>query len=204
MVMSKAKWITVYASSSNAVNSHFFQLARELGTLLGSRGFHLIYGASNIGLMGALAQAVKNNGGQVHGVIPQKIHGHVPAFLEIDDLTITDTMAERKNQMIEQAGAFIALPGGFGTLEELMEVITLKQLQYHEKPIVIMNMDGFYDNLLAHFDLLYRQKFAKSEYRELFHIAKSPQDALDYIENYQPGSFGVKWTDLATSPTSED
>ncbi len=202
--MSKAKWITVYASSSNAVGSHYFQLARDLGALLGSQGFHLIYGASNIGLMGTLAQAVKDNGGHVHGVIPQKIHDHVPPFREIDNLTITDTMAERKNQMIEQADAFIALPGGFGTLEELMEVITLKQLQYHEKAIVIMNPDGFYDNLLAHFDLLYHQKFAKSEYRDLFHIAKTPQDALDYIKNYQPGSFGVKWTDLATSPASED
>ena len=195
--MKNIKWITVYASSSNAVDSHFFQVARELGTLLGSQGFNLIYGASNIGLMGELAQGVKDHGGQVHGVIPKKIHEQVPPFKEIDNLIITDSMADRKSQMIEGADAFIALPRGFGTLEELMEVITLKQLQYHNKPIVIMNVgdkNGFYDGLLAHFEVLYDQNFAKPEYRKLFHTAKTPQDALDYIKNYHPSTFGLKWT----------
>ena len=202
--MSEPTWITVYTSSSNAVGSHFFQLARNLGELLGSQGFHLIYGASNIGLMGAIAQAVKDNGGQVHGVIPQKIHDFVPPFQEIDSLTITETMAERKNLMIKQADAFIALPGGFGTLEELIEVITLKQLQYHNKAIVILNSEGFYDALLAHFEYLYTHHFAKSKTRELFHVANTPQDALDYIKNYHPISFGLKWTVSTTTTASDD
>ena len=185
--------ITVYCSSSDRVDSSFFTLAKELGVLIAQHKYQLVYGGSAVGLMGILAQTVKNHQGQIIGVIPEKISSKVPHLESYDDLIITKTMRERKSIMEEKADAFIALPGGFGTLEELIEIITLKQLQYHQKPIVILNFNGCFNHLLAHFEYLFNHAFAKPQYRDLYAVVETPVQAIAYIENYVPVSFDSKW-----------
>ncbi len=185
--------ITVYCSSSDALDPSFFELAKELGKLIAEREYQLIYGGSAVGMMGVLAQTVKDHGGKIVGVIPEKINSHVPHLENYDDLIVTHTMHERKSIMEEKANSFIALPGGFGTLEEIIEIITLKQLQYHDKPIVILNFNGCFDHLLAHFEYLFSQAFAKPQYRALYAVVETPLQAIEYIENYIPASFDSKW-----------
>ncbi|MHA1675038.1 MAG: TIGR00730 family Rossman fold protein [Promethearchaeota archaeon] len=185
--------ITVYCSSSDRVDQSFFDLAKELGVLIAQNNYQLVYGGSAVGLMGALAQSVKDCQGTVIGVIPEKISNKVPHLKSYDELVVTKNMRERKSIMEEKADAFIALPGGFGTLEELIEVITLKQLQFHKKPIVLLNFNGCFDHLLAHFEYLFSHAFAKPQYRALYAVVETPAQALEYIEKYVPVTFDSKW-----------
>jgi uncharacterized protein (TIGR00730 family) len=171
----------------------YTQAARELGRLIGERGHSLVYGAGNIGLMGELAAAVKGAGGHVTGVIPRMLVGYGLASEHIDDLIVTETMAERKAIMEARAQGFIALPGGFGTLEELLQVLTLKQLHYLHAPIVLLNIAGFYEALLGCFEQLYALRFAKTEVRASYQVASSPAEALDDIERYQKVEMPLKW-----------
>jgi cytokinin riboside 5'-monophosphate phosphoribohydrolase len=185
--------ICVYCSSSSAVDDVYRDAARELGRLIAARGHALVYGGASVGLMGDLARAVKDGGGRVLGVIPRRMVEFGLGFADADRLLLTDTMAERKALMIEHANAYVALPGGFGTLEELLEVMTLKQLEYLRGPIVLLNTGGFYDPLLAHFERLYRDRFARPEFRALYHVAPDATDALGYIEGYAEGPLPRKW-----------
>ena len=185
--------ICVFCSSSNAVADSFFEMATELGQLLANKGHGLVYGGANVGLMEQVAQTVKKNGGEVIGVIPQKIHDNELSSHHPDELIITPTMGERKRLMHEKSDAFIALPGGFGTLEEILEVITLKQLDYHHKPIVFVNTNGFFDKLLEQFEHSYSTGFAKVNYRKLYWVVTTPEEAINYIENYRHQDLGTKW-----------
>jgi cytokinin riboside 5'-monophosphate phosphoribohydrolase len=185
--------ICVYCSSSSAVEGIYNQTARELGRLMAQAGHTLVYGGCQVGTMGKLAQAAKAAGGQVIGVIPRNLLQRGLGYLEADELIVAETMAERKALMERHAEAFIALPGGLGTLDELAQVLTLKQLGLVHGPIVILNTQGFYDLLLAHFERLYAQRFAKPEYRQLYHVASTPAEALEYIEGYREGSLPGKW-----------
>ena len=185
--------ICVYCSSSSAVDGAYRDAARELGRLIAARGHSLVYGGANVGLMGDLARAVKDGGGRVLGVIPRRLVEFDLSFAEADHLLVTETMGERKALMIEHADAYVALPGGFGTLEELLEVMTLKQLEYLRGAIVLLNTVRFYDPLLAHFERLYQERFARPEYRTLYHVAADATDALDHIEGYAEGVLPRKW-----------
>ena len=185
--------ICVYSSSSDAVAAEYVRAAVELGRLIGERGMELVYGGANVGLMGTLARAAKNAGGRVTGVIPRAIAARGLAFGDADELVLTDTLRERKAVMEERAGTFIALPGGFGTLEETLEAITLKQLGIHDKPVVFVNTAGFYDGLLGLFERFYELDFAKAESRSLYHVAPGPEEAMAYIETYSPVVFPEKW-----------
>lgn len=187
------KSICVYCSSSDAVDSAYLDAARELGALIGRGGHSLIYGGATVGLMGALAQAVRREGGHVTGVIPVLFRDKGIAWHEADELIVTADLRERKADMERRADAFIALPGGFGTLEEIAEVLVLKQLRQHTKPIVFLNTGGFYDPLLAFFEQLYRGKFSKSEYRKLYFIAPDPAAAIQHVETYVPPKLADKW-----------
>jgi uncharacterized protein (TIGR00730 family) len=189
--MSRA--ICVFSSSSDAVAPHHTELATTLGTLLASRGLTLIYGGGRVGLMGALARAVHAGGGRVIGVIPGFLRAKEIAYEEADELIITADLRERKAIMESRADAFIALPGGFGTLEEILEILTLKQLATHAKPVVFLNPRGFFDPLLALFEQLYREQFTKEHFRDHYHIAAAPEHALDHIENYRPPAPVAKW-----------
>jgi len=185
----------VFCASSAELDDIYVRTARELGRLIGERGHSLVYGAGRIGLMGEVATAVKSAGGHVTGVIPQRLVDYALNSACVDDLIITETMAERKALMESRSEAFVTLPGGFGTLEELLQVLTLKQLQYLHGPVVLLNVNGFYEALLAHFEQLYALSFAKAEFRELYRVADSPVEALDYIEGYHEPQLPLKWSD---------
>jgi uncharacterized protein (TIGR00730 family) len=159
--------ICVYCSSSNDIAPSYFDAARALGTALAQHGWPLVYGGGSVGLMGALAEAVHAAGGKVIGIIPQALLDREVGYLEADELIVTTTMRERKRLMDERADAFVTLPGGFGTLEELLEIITLKQLHYHEKPIIIVNVNGFYDALLAQFAHIFEAGFASKRFLQI-------------------------------------
>ncbi|HSV97751.1 MAG TPA: TIGR00730 family Rossman fold protein [Spirochaetota bacterium] len=185
--------VCVYSSSSDAVDLEYFRAAAEMGALIGARGMELVYGGANVGLMGTLARAAKDAGGRVTGVIPRTFSARGLAFEAADELVLTDTLRERKAVMEERAGAFVALPGGFGTLEETLEAITLKQLGSHDKPVVFVNTSGFYDRLIDLFERLYALCFAKGESRSLYHLAPDPEGAMAYIDGYSPVALPEKW-----------
>ena len=186
--------ICVYLSSSEVVDDIYFIETESLGKLIAEHNHELIYGGANVGLMRVLAESVKQAGAFVHGVIPQRIHDKGLGFTSADTLKITETMHERKSYMESISDAFIALPGGFGTMEELVETITLKQLGYHNKPIVIINTNGFYDKLIDFMEHIYASKFAKEDYRALYRFANDSIEAIQYIENYQPDETIItKW-----------
>lgn len=171
--------ICVYCSSSNSIADGYPPAARALGRKLAERGHELIYGGGNVGLMGVLAQAVRKEGGTVTGVIPGKLQEREGVAYDADDLIVTETMRERKRIMYRKADAFIVLPGGFGTVEEFMEVLTLKQLGYHDHPIVILNVDGFFDTLLDFFAELREGNFARESVSDLVSVVSSIETALD-------------------------
>lgn len=185
--------VCVYASSSDAIAPHYHAVAQKLGLALAARKWTLVYGAGQIGLMGHVARAVHEGGGSVIGVIPEKLHREEIAYLQADELHITTGMRERKAIMEDMADAFITLPGGFGTLEEILEVITLKQLQYHNKPMVLLNVDGIYDGLLQQFDRLFSEQFIKEKYRALYHVAETVDEAFAYLDAYTPAAQETKW-----------
>lgn len=185
--------ICVYCSSSNAVDEKYFIVARKLGETIAKNGDHLIYGGANLGLMGEIAKTVKANGGKVLGVLPRSLHERKLAFHEADELIITETMRERKEIMDQRADAFIALPGGFGTLEELIEIITLKQLNYHKKPVIILNVDGFYQKLYELFEVYFANKFANPDYENLYTFQTDVNGTFNYIDNYVVPPISNKW-----------
>ncbi|OHD57510.1 MAG: Rossman fold protein, TIGR00730 family [Spirochaetes bacterium GWF1_51_8] len=184
--------ICVFASSSDHVRRTFFEKSEELGRLIAASGDHVIFGAGEIGLMGAVGRAVKSGGGRVIGVIPEVLNRKGIVFENPDELVVTKTMGERKEIMETRADAFIALPGGFGTLEEILEVITLKQLGYHRKPIVFLNTSGFYSSLSDLFDELFRERFIDELFRDLYYIAAEPKEVIDYLNGYSPKSYRLK------------
>jgi len=185
--------ICVFCGSSSGVGRVYRDAAEELGRLIAQRGHTLVYGGTRIGLMGILAEAARSAGGRVVSVIPRRLAQHGIADESVDELLITQTMAERKEVMESRSDAFIALPGGFGTVEELAQVITLKQLRYLQAPIVLLNTAGFYEHLLAHLEHLYQTGFAHAAYRKTYATVATPSEALDYIESYQPVTVQEKW-----------
>ena len=192
--MNKVKNICVFASSSNHLEEKFYQEARELGLLIGQNNYNIVYGGSKLGLMYACAGAVKETGGKIIGIMPEKIANFGCANPEdCDEFILTAGMRERKAKLDEVSDAVIALAGGYGTLEELAEIIVQKQLAYNNKPIVILNTDGFYDKLVEFFDVIIKRNFANPASINLFYIAKTPQEAIDYIRNYQPVEYDVKY-----------
>lgn len=188
------KSICVYASSSEAVDHQYRDIAHRLGELITEHGHTLIYGGGCVGLMGVCARAVHACGdGRVVGVITDKLVDLELAYQEADELVVTETMSERKRIMAERADAFIALPGGFGTLEEVMEILVLKQLWYHEKPCVFINVNGIYDHLFHFFDALIAEHFIKESHKAFFHVCTTAEDAYAYLERYEPGPVHGKW-----------
>lgn len=185
------KNICVYSSSSNQLENKFFDDAKALGMLMGQNGFNLVYGGGTLGTMYANAKAVKEFGGKVIGIIPEKLYEVGVSNPYCDELIVTKCMRTRKERLDNMADAAIALAGGYGTLEELSEMIVQKQLGYNNKAIVILNTDGFYDNLVAFFDRLIKQNFALENSRKIYYVAKSPEDAIIYLKNYIPENFNV-------------
>ncbi len=185
--------ICVFCSSSDRLAPVYYETAAELGTRIAKEKDGLVYGGTTVGLMGATARAAKKNGARVIGVIPKRIHEAGIGWQGIDEYIITNDMRERKALLSEKADVFIALPGGFGTMEEILEVMTAKQLGYHQKPILFLNINQFYNPVLAHFEHLYSEQFAKESYRSLYFMAASVDEAYAYIESYKAKVSELKW-----------
>lgn len=178
--------VCVYCSSSDDIDDEHFEVAEVMGRALAEGRHRLVYGGGQVGLMGRLAESVHERGGNVVGVIPEALRDKEGVAYDVaDEMVVTGTMQERKAEMYSRADAFVALPGGFGTLEEFMEVLTLKQLGYHRKPLVLINTSGFYDALIHFFEQLYDQGFARQQHGELYHLADGPEDAMTYLEEYR-------------------
>ncbi len=174
--------VCVYCASSTRISPAYAEAAENLGRLLAEKGHALVYGGGNVGLMGHIARAVHAAGGHVYGVIPAALHAREGiAYGLADELVVTDTMQERKKLMFTRADGFVVLPGGIGTLEEFMEVLTLRALGYHNKPIALLSTDGFYDTLMAFFGQLGTEGFLRDDLLQLFHLVSTPEEALAVI-----------------------
>ena len=179
------KNICVFASSCNYLDRSYYPVAEELGERLARADFNMVYGGSSLGLMWACASKVKENNGKVYGVMPEKLYNLGVHTDEDVELTVTPCMRTRKAKMDELSHGLVALPGGFGTLEELSEMIVQKQLGYNNKPIVILNTNGFYDKLTEFFDVIIKENFANHKLCEnLYYIAKTPEAAVKYLKEY--------------------
>lgn len=180
------------------IDKSYVAAVELLGEKMAKRGHSLVFGAGGTGLMGAAARGVKRAGGYVHGVVPSffKDEGIEQLFCECDKMTYTDTMRERKAVMEDDADAFIIVPGGVGTFEELYEIVTLKQLNRLTKAIVILNINGYYDELEEFMHTAADRKFITESCLTLYEIFTDPDEALDYLENYVPVSIPIKRTKL--------
>lgn len=176
--------VCVYCASSQAVGDNYKKVARELGQLIGDSGFELVYGGASIGLMGEVARGVHERGGRVVGVLPRFFLNKDITYEAADELIVTQDMRERKSIMDGRADAFIALPGGVGTLEEAMEILSQIQLKQTAKPLVFINTEKFYSRLESFFHHLVELDFAKQETLDLFGMEDCPEGALQYIRNH--------------------
>ncbi len=188
-----SKLLCVYCSSSDRLEPKYFAAADQLGREIAMRGWGLVYGGGRTGLMGAVARATKQAGGRVIGVIPEFMKLKELAYTEADELVTVVTMRERKLLMETRADAFVALPGGFGTLEEILEILTLRQLDVVRKPCVLLNQDGFYDDLLALFQRMLRDQFCKPSNLDLFRVAEKVPDIFAKLDEAAQVKAESKW-----------
>ena len=179
--MNQIKNVCVYSASSSKIAPVYFAAAEELGRLLAKRGINLINGAGSIGLMAATSNAALQAGGTVTGVIPRFMVEQGWHHLGLTRLVETETMHERKQLMAQMSDAVIALPGGCGTMEELLEIITWKQLGLFLNPIVVLNIDGFYDPLLEMLQRAIDGRFMRPEHRGIWQVATTPEEAVELL-----------------------
>jgi uncharacterized protein (TIGR00730 family) len=196
MIEREIKRICVFCGSSSGAREVYGEQARALGRAMAGRGIGLVYGGGGIGMMGAVADAVIEARGEVIGVIPYALAAKERARRDID-IRVVNTMHERKAMMAELSDAFIAMPGGFGTLEEMMETITWGQLGIHQKPVGLLNVAGYYDSLLAMIDRAIEEGFIIPRYRNLFVASSSIDELFDLMRNFQPLEGVVKWIEMS-------
>jgi hypothetical protein len=173
--------VAVYCGSANGSHPAFRNEAAVLGKAIGAAGLGLVYGGANVGLMGAVADAALAAGAEVIGVLPQVLAGREIAHVGLTRLEMAPTMHERKARMAELADAFLVLPGGYGTLDELMEAVTWAQLGLHAKPCILINTAGYWNGLLAFLDSIVTAGFLKAENRQLLLVAGSARDAIQIV-----------------------
>ena len=194
----RLKRICVFAGSSSGSRIEYRAAAENLGRALVSRQIDLVYGGGRVGLMGVLADAVLAAGGHVTGVIPTALAAKEVAHEGLSDLRLVGSMHERKALMADLSDGFIALPGGWGTLEELFEVLTWAQLGIHQKPCGVLNVSGFFDGLLSFVDHTIDEAFVRRENRSMILVASAPDTLLDLLEHYDP-LVVEKWLDRAST-----
>ena len=178
--------ICVYCGSSPGGNPVYLQAAHALGEEIAKRNLTLVYGGGKVGLMGEVARAAMQSSGRVIGVIPKALRDQELAFNEVTELHVVNSMHERKAMMAELADGFIALPGGYGTIDEFFEVLTWSQLGFHTKPCGILNINHYYDRLLEFLDQSVEEKFIYQPHRDLILQAATPVELLDAFSAYQP------------------
>ena len=186
------KKVCVYCGSSDSVHAEYITGARELGRLLGQRGIGLVYGGGKTGLMGAVADGVLDTGGEVHGVIVESMNTPALAHGGLSGLEVTATMQQRKWRMFEMADAFIALPGGYGTFDELFETITWAQIGVHEKPIGLLSLRGYFEPLWKMVKHAEAEGFIYREHADMLCISNKAEDLLDCLANHSPDREAVR------------
>jgi len=176
------KWVCVFCASAAGNSPAYLEAADELGRLLATRGYGLVYGGATVGAMGAGADGALAAGGEVVGVIPDVIKEREIEHRGLTELHVVRTMHERKALLASKADAFVALPGGYGTLDEFIEIVTWAQLRIHAKPCVLINLGGFYDGLLTFLDQVVSAGLIQPEGRALIRVAADPAEALEIVE----------------------
>jgi uncharacterized protein (TIGR00730 family) len=194
------KWICVFCASSTGRDAAYLEAARQLGRAIAAAGYGLVYGGATAGTMGVIADAVLAGGGPVFGVIPRMLVDREIGHPGLTELLVVETMHERKAAMAERADAFVALPGGYGTLDEFIEVLTWAQLRIHTNPCVLLNVNGYYDGLLAFLDSAVNAGFLRPENRSLVQVAQSVAEALALVERSWAARDGDQSLDPERSP----
>ena len=189
------KRICVFCGSAVGHRPAHADSARRLAALLVSRGLELVFGAGHIGLMGVLADAVLAGKGRVVGVIPQALVDRELAHHNLSELHVVETMHQRKALMADLSDAFVALPGGYGTLDELFEILTWAQLGIHRKPVGLLNVEGFFDPLLSWIRHASDEGFLKPKHLDLLNVASTPEGLLDVLARHEPSPEVTKWAD---------
>lgn len=190
------KRICVFCGSAKGSRPEYEKAAVRLGHLMAERGLGLVYGGGSIGLMRVVADAVMARGGEVIGVIPDSLMRREVGHRGVTELRVVDTMHQRKALMADLSDAFIALPGGYGTLEEFCEVVTWSQLGIQQKPCGLLNVEKFWDGLLEFLDHIVQEDFVRPENRGLVLVATSEADMLDQLSAWQPPAHIEKWMDV--------
>lgn len=190
--MNNIKSIAVFCGSSSGKNQIYEERAKALGSFLGANKYHLVYGGGNIGLMGIVANAALEAGGEVTGILPHFLNKKEVGHVALSKLILVDSMHERKQKIEELSDAFIAMPGGFGTLEEVSEMLTWAQLGLHQKPIGLYNINGFYNSLLSQLDQMVKEGFLKEQNRGMVLTDIEPASLVQGLQNYKPVSV-LKW-----------
>ncbi|MGB5918322.1 TIGR00730 family Rossman fold protein [Arcobacter sp.] len=178
--------IAVFCGSSAGNNIEYINATKRLGKYFAQNNIEVVYGGGNVGLMGTIADSVMENGGKVYGVIPEKLKEKELAHRGITELKVVSNMHERKAAMAELADAFVVLPGGAGTLEEIFEVWTWAQLGFHNKPCAFFNINGFYDKLFEMIDNMCEAEFLKQEYSDMLIKTDNQEELLKAIKEYLP------------------
>lgn len=186
------KRITVFCGSSSGTEEIYTSQATLLGETFAKRNIELVYGGAKVGLMGAVADGVLNAGGKAIGVLPNFMRSKEIAHPKLTELILVDTMHERKTKMNDLCDGVIALPGGFGTLDELFEMLTWGQLGLHKKPIVILNIDGYFDALIVFVQTMTDKGLLKEVNQQMLLVSDSIENLLEKMENYVPPTVG-KW-----------
>lgn len=178
--------VAIYCGSQIGKNEAYKEAAIEVGERLAQAGHTIVYGGSKIGLMGLMANAALQNGGAIIGVMPEHLQKRELAHVELTELHIVDTMHTRKAKMIDLSNALLALPGGCGTMDEYFEAFTWAQIGLHDKPVILYNVDGFYDALIEHFKRMMDEGFIRDEQHKLFHVVTSIEQLEALLTNYSP------------------
>ena len=187
--------LCIYCGSSSRGRPSHHTAARRMGEILAEEHIRLIYGGGSVGVMGMLADAVSNGGGEVIGIIPKFLDQLEVSCRDCTELIVTDSMHSRKQRMAEMADGFVILPGGLGTLDELFEIMTWRQLGLHDKPIVVVNVDGYWASLTSLLDDIVEENYARPEHRDLLRIVETVDDVLPAMAKMPPASVNVdaKW-----------
>ena len=181
--MKKIKSLCVYCGSRPGNNENFRLLAKKMGEIMSKNQIKLIYGGGNVGLMGIIATSVMDNGGQVHGIIPGHLDKTEIAHPNLTKLTIVENMHQRKRLMFDHSDAFLVLPGSIGTLDETIEVITWKQLKLHDKPIILLNSENYWNPFMELLRNIINYEFTMKETLDLFNVVNSPDEVLPLLES---------------------
>jgi hypothetical protein len=185
----------IFCGSSPGARPAYTEAAEDLGMLLVENGITLVFGGATVGLMGRLADTVVSEGGEAIGVIPQALVDREIAHVGLTDLHVVDTMHERKQRMADLSDAFVALPGGLGTLDELFEIYTWAQLGLHRKPIGLMNVEGYFDGLVGFLEHAVAERFVRDDHREMLIVEEEPAPMLERLRSFDPTSLTPKWID---------